>query len=75
MGDFKSAGRAWVLEASAVNMHGVPGDALGRVVPQGVYDVTKDVALGTAGPIHDVGAPGSVANIVFTTLPNSGSPW
>ena len=42
VGDFKNPGRAWVLEPSAVNVHDFPGDALGRAVPYGVYDLTNN---------------------------------
>jgi hypothetical protein len=37
IGDFKNAGKAWVREPTAVNMHDFPGDALERAVPYGVY--------------------------------------
>lgn len=52
VGDFKNAGRAWVVEPTAVNVHDFPGDALGRAVPYGVYDLTNNrgfVYLGTSG--------------------------
>jgi hypothetical protein len=52
VGDFKNAGRAWVLEPTAVNVHDFPSDALGRAVPYGVYDLTSNrgfVYLGTSG--------------------------
>src|SRR5205823_5891272 len=52
VGDFKNAGKAWVLEPTVVNVHDFPGDALGRAVPYGVYDLTNNrglVYLGTSG--------------------------
>jgi hypothetical protein len=52
VGDFKNAGQAWSLEPIAVNVHDFPGDALGRAVPYGVYDVTTNrglIYLGTSG--------------------------
>jgi hypothetical protein len=52
VGDFKNAGQAWVLEPTAVNVHDFPGDALGRAVPYGVYDITTNrglIYLGTSG--------------------------
>ncbi len=52
IGDFKNAGKAWVREPTAVNVHDFPGDALGRAVPYGVYDVTYNrgfVCVGTSG--------------------------
>jgi len=42
IGDFKNAGSAWSREAAAVNVHDFPSDALGRAVPQGIYDVTHN---------------------------------
>jgi hypothetical protein len=52
VGDFKNAGQAWVLEPTAVNVHDFPGDALGRAVPYGVYDLTNNrglIYLGSSG--------------------------
>jgi hypothetical protein len=52
IGDFKNAGKAWVLEPTAVNVHDFPGDALGRAVPYGVYDLTNNrgfVSVGKSG--------------------------
>ena len=42
LGDFKNAGRAWGQEATAVNVHDFPQDALGRAVPYGIYDLTRN---------------------------------
>ena len=52
VGEFKNAGRAWVKEPTVVNVHDFPGDALGRAVPYGVYDLTHNrglIYLGTSG--------------------------
>ena len=52
VGDFKNAGQAWVLEPTAVNVHDFPGDALGRAVPYGVYDLANNrglISVGTSG--------------------------
>jgi hypothetical protein len=52
VGEFKNAGRAWVREPTVVNVHDFPGDALGRAVPYGVYDLTHNrglIYLGTSG--------------------------
>ena len=52
IGEFKNAGQAWVREPIAVNVHDFPGDALGRAVPYGVYDLTHNrgfVCVGTSG--------------------------
>ena len=52
VGNFRNAGQAWALEPTAVNVHDYPHDALGRAVPYGVYDVTRNrgfVGVGTSG--------------------------
>jgi hypothetical protein len=52
IGNFKNAGRTWRRTAERVNVHDFPGDALGRAVPYGLYDVTRHrgtVAVGTSG--------------------------
>ena len=44
--------QAWVREPTVVNVHDFPGDALGRAVPYGVYDLTNNrglIYLGTSG--------------------------
>lgn len=42
IGDFKNAGRSWCREAERVNGHDFPTDAVGRAVPYGIYDVTRN---------------------------------
>jgi len=52
VGNFKNAGQVWAREPTAVNVHDYPHDALGRAVPYGVYDVTRNrgfVCIGTSG--------------------------
>ncbi len=52
IGNFKQAGRTWRRTAERVNVHDFPQDALGRAVPYGVYDVTRNrgmVAVGQSG--------------------------
>jgi Rhodopirellula transposase DDE domain len=52
IGNFKNAGQAWSPEAEAVNVHDFLGDALGRAVPYGIYDVTHNrgtVYVGSSG--------------------------
>ena len=51
VGNFKQAGRAWSRAPIAVNVHDFPGDALGRAVPYGIYDLTHNrgtVSVGTS---------------------------
>ncbi|MFN8557769.1 MAG: ISAzo13 family transposase [Dehalococcoidia bacterium] len=42
VGNFRNAGRAWNRAADAVNVHDFPADALGRAVPYGIYDLTRN---------------------------------
>ncbi len=42
VGNFKNVGRAWSREAEAVNVHDFPADGLGRAVPYGIYDLTRN---------------------------------
>src|SRR5438105_13896697 len=44
--------RAWSQEAEAVNVHDFRGDATGRAVPYGIYDLTHNqgtVYVGSSG--------------------------
>jgi hypothetical protein len=56
VGDFKNAGQAWVREPTVVNVHDFPGDADGRAVPYGVYDVTTNRGLIYLGRSGDTAA-------------------
>ena len=42
IGRFKNAGRVWSQAAEAVNVHDFRPDALGRAVPYGIYDLTRN---------------------------------
>jgi hypothetical protein len=42
IGRFKNAGRVWGRTAEVVNAHDFRQDALGRAVPYGVYDLTRN---------------------------------
>lgn len=51
IGNFKNAGRTWCREVEAVNVHDFLEDAVGRVTPYGIYDLTHNlgyVAVGTS---------------------------
>ena len=51
IGNFKNAGQAWSQEAEAVDVHDFPGDAIGRAVPYGIYDIAVNrgfVRIGTS---------------------------
>jgi hypothetical protein len=52
VGNFKNAGREWQLqdEPELVDVHDFPGDAVGKAIPYGVYDVAANngfVSVGT----------------------------
>jgi len=42
IGDFKNAGQVWCQHPLEVNVHDFPGDALGRAVPYGIYDLRRN---------------------------------
>jgi len=42
IGDFKNAGRHWCKKADEVYVHDFPGDAIGKAVPYGVYDISQN---------------------------------
>jgi hypothetical protein len=42
IGDFKNAGQVWCQHPITVNVHDFPGDALGRAVPSGIYDLQRN---------------------------------
>jgi hypothetical protein len=42
IGNFKNAGPRWCRQADHVLAHDFPGDAAGRAVPYGVYDVGRN---------------------------------
>lgn len=42
IGEFKRAGRAWCQEAPEVRVHDFLGEAEGRAVPYGIYDLTHN---------------------------------
>lgn len=51
IGNFKNQGRTWCREAEEVNVHDFLGEAEGRAVPYGIYDVVHNlgyVAVGTS---------------------------
>lgn len=58
VGDFKNAGREWqpsgVPETTLV--HDFPGDAIGKAIPYGVYDLARNEAWVSVGRDHDTPA-------------------
>jgi hypothetical protein len=43
IGNFKNAGRTWTKASTEVNVHDFPSEAVGRAVPYGIYDLTRNV--------------------------------
>jgi len=55
IGNFKNAGREWQPkgEPELVDVHDFPGDALGKAIPYGVYDVGANDGFVSVGVDHD----------------------
>ena len=52
IGNFKNGGRVWAASGEPVNVHDFPGDAQGRAVPYGIYDLARNrgsVYVGASG--------------------------
>ena len=51
VGDFKNAGREWqpLGAPERVRVHDFPGDAVGKAIPYGVYDMARNEAWGQRG--------------------------
>jgi hypothetical protein len=56
IGDFKNAGRTWGTHPEVVNVHDFPTDALGRAVPYGIYDLTRNAGWVMIGESADTPA-------------------
>ncbi len=58
VGNFKNAGREWHLEGlpELVDVHDFPGDAVGKAIPYGIYDVADNSAFVSIGVDHDTAA-------------------
>ncbi|MFE2522595.1 ISAzo13 family transposase [Streptomyces mirabilis] len=55
VGEFKNAGRQWRPAGGPVrvDVHDFPGDALGKAVPYGIYDLAADTGWVNVGTDHD----------------------
>jgi hypothetical protein len=55
VGNFKNAGQEWqpVGEPELVDVHDFPGDAVGKAIPYGVYDVASNDGFVSVGIDHD----------------------
>jgi hypothetical protein len=58
VGDFKNAGREWQPAGTPelVRVHDFPGDAVGKAIPYGVYDMARNEAWVSVGRDHDTSA-------------------
>jgi hypothetical protein len=58
VGDFKNAGREWQPTGAPerVRVHDFPGDAVGKAIPYGVYDMARNEAWVSVGRDHDTPA-------------------
>lgn len=53
IGNFKNTGRSWCRQEEVVNTHDFPGDAEGRAVPYGIYDMRHNVGYVAVGTTAD----------------------
>jgi hypothetical protein len=58
LGQYKNAGRQWrpAGQPVRVDCHDFPGDAVGRALPYGIYDVTANTGWVNVGTDHDTAA-------------------
>src|SRR2546426_27119 len=58
VGDFKNAGQEWQPTGvpEPVRVHDFPGDAVGKAIPYGVYDMARNEAWVSVGRDHDTPA-------------------
>jgi hypothetical protein len=71
VGDFKNPGRIWCQEPERVNVHDFPGDAVGRAVPYGIYDLQHNHGTVYMGQSADtpVFAVDNIADWCRTQMP------
>ena len=53
VGHFRNPGRVWGQEVRAVNMYDFPGQASGKAIPYGTYDVGRNRGCVSVGRSHD----------------------
>jgi hypothetical protein len=55
VGNFKNGGQEWHPEGEPelVDVHDFPGDAIGKAIPYGVYDVASNAGFVSVGVDHD----------------------
>ena len=53
IGNCRNSGRAWRREPRDVNMYDFPAQALGRAIPYGIYEVSRNRGYVSVGRSHD----------------------
>jgi len=55
VGNFKNAGKEWQKEGEPelVDVHDFPGDAVGKAIPYGIYDIAANDGFVSVGVDHD----------------------
>ena len=55
VGNFKNAGKEWLPEGEPelVDVHDFPGDAVGKAIPYGIYDIAANDGFVSVGVDHD----------------------
>jgi hypothetical protein len=53
VGNFRNPGRVWGQEAREVNRYDFPGQARGKAIPYGIYDVGRNRGYVSVGRSHD----------------------
>jgi transposase len=58
VGDFKNGGKEWqpAKQRDKVLVHDFPGDAIGKAIPYGIYDMARNEAYVSVGQDHDTPA-------------------
>lgn len=58
VGDFKNGGKEWqpANQPDKVLVHDFPGDAVGKAIPYGIYDMARNEAYVSVGQDHDTPA-------------------
>jgi transposase len=58
VGDFKNGGKEWqpAKQPDKVLVHDFPGDAVGKAIPYGIYDMARNEAYVSVGQDHDTPA-------------------
>jgi len=76
VGNFKNAGQEWqpVGTPESVRVHDFPGDAIGKAIPYGVYDMARNEAWVSVGRDHDTPAFAVASIRQWWTIADAGLP-